>query len=206
MTENRSGDGLPGKVRDARRRLEEAVDGQGAAVLFAGDVRSCVLVALLQTGPTAPGCDVWFLDPGWHPQEVRDVKTAIEARYEVRMQVAQAGPDGSADPDEALDSAVTRTVRALVAKVAAPHRTLLGAGWIAARCQGDGPAEARVQDPLADWTEAELWTYVKAENVPYCALYDLGVGDVFAHGLRMRHGPTPEARDIEEKLRKLGYL
>lgn len=32
----------------------------------------------------------------------------------------------------------------------------------------------RVLNPIIDWTDAEIWEFIKAYNVPYCELYDKG--------------------------------
>ena len=29
-------------------------------------------------------------------------------------------------------------------------------------------------NPIIDWTDAEGWEYIRAENIPYCSLYDEG--------------------------------
>lgn len=29
-------------------------------------------------------------------------------------------------------------------------------------------------NPIIDWTDAEVWEYIRAENIPYCSLYDEG--------------------------------
>jgi len=39
-------------------------------------------------------------------------------------------------------------------------------------------------NPIIDWTDAEVWEFIKAENIPYCGLYDLpGQMDLFEEGL-----------------------
>lgn len=32
----------------------------------------------------------------------------------------------------------------------------------------------RVLNPIIDWSDAEIWEFIKEYNVPYCALYDKG--------------------------------
>ena len=29
-------------------------------------------------------------------------------------------------------------------------------------------------NPIVEWTEADVWEFIKAESVPYCELYDCG--------------------------------
>ena len=29
-------------------------------------------------------------------------------------------------------------------------------------------------NPIIDWTDAEVWEYIREENIPYCSLYDEG--------------------------------
>jgi phosphoadenosine phosphosulfate reductase len=43
-------------------------------------------------------------------------------------------------------------------------------------CDGDGKL-VKV-NPLADWTEEQVWDYVRAHNVPYNALHDRGYSSI----------------------------
>lgn len=35
-------------------------------------------------------------------------------------------------------------------------------------------AREALVNPIIDWTDAEVWEFIRAENIPYCGLYDEG--------------------------------
>lgn len=71
---------------------------------------------------------------------------------------------------------------------------------------------ARVH-PILDFTEDEIWKYIKKYNVPYVSLYDKGyrsLGErlftrVVKKGDKERSGRDSEKEKIMDKLRSLGY-
>ena len=51
-----------------------------------------------------------------------------------------------------------------------------------------------VLNPIIDWTDAEVWEFIKAENIPYCGLYDEGFHRLGCIGCPMaqKHGRERE--------------
>ena len=51
-----------------------------------------------------------------------------------------------------------------------------------------------VVNPIIDWTDEEIWEFIKAENIPYCGLYDDGFHRVGCIGCSMarQHGREKE--------------
>lgn len=51
-----------------------------------------------------------------------------------------------------------------------------------------------VLNPIIDWTEREVWDFIKAEKVPYCELYDEGFHRLGCIGCPMaqQHGRERE--------------
>lgn len=51
-----------------------------------------------------------------------------------------------------------------------------------------------VLNPIIDWTEREVWDFIKAENIPYCGLYDEGFHRLGCIGCPMaqQHGRERE--------------
>lgn len=49
-------------------------------------------------------------------------------------------------------------------------------------------------NPIIDWTDAEVWEFIRAENVPYCSLYDEGCHRLGCIGCPMagKHGRERE--------------
>lgn len=51
-----------------------------------------------------------------------------------------------------------------------------------------------VLNPIIDWTDKELWDFIKAEGIPYCSLYDEGMNRLGCVGCPMarQHGRERE--------------
>lgn len=51
-----------------------------------------------------------------------------------------------------------------------------------------------VLNPIIDWTDKELWDFIKAEGIPYCSLYDEGMSRLGCVGCPMarQHGRERE--------------
>lgn len=43
-------------------------------------------------------------------------------------------------------------------------------------------------NPIIDWSDAEVWEFIKAENIPYCGLYDDGFHRLGCIGCQMSRG------------------
>jgi phosphoadenosine phosphosulfate reductase len=138
---------------------------------------------------------VFTLDTGRLPQETYDLMDAARRRYGIEIEVAF--PDRSAV--EAMvrerglnlfyDSLEARRMCCAVRKVEPLGRALEGlAGWITglrrdqlvtrsatSKIAADPgrPGVWKVA-PLADWSEDRVWTYIRANDVPYNALHDQG--------------------------------
>lgn len=40
-------------------------------------------------------------------------------------------------------------------------------------------------NPIIDWTDEDVWAFIKAENIPYCGLYDEGFSRIGCIGCPM---------------------
>lgn len=49
-------------------------------------------------------------------------------------------------------------------------------------------------NPIIDWTDAEVWEFIRAERIPYCSLYDEGFHRIGCIGCPMaqKHGRERE--------------
>lgn len=49
-------------------------------------------------------------------------------------------------------------------------------------------------NPIIDWTDEDVWAFIKAENIPYCGLYDEGFSRIGCVGCPMagQHGRERE--------------
>lgn len=81
------------------------------------------------------------------------------------------------------------------------------------------PPHYRVH-PLLDWSEQNIWTYIKKHNIPYNPLYDRKIGNKFYRSIgcypctkptdrklnEERSGRAQDKEEIMEQLRALGYM
>lgn len=76
------------------------------------------------------------------------------------------------------------------------------------------PMEDHIRiNPLVEFTEKDIWEYIKKNNLPYCSLYDKGYRSIDcalctkpAEGSDERSGRSQDKEVIMNQLRKLGYL
>lgn len=138
---------------------------------------------------------VLTLDTGRLPQETYDLMDAARRRYGVSIEVVVPRHDAV----EAMvrerglnlfyDSLEARRACCGIRKVEPLGRALAGlSGWITGLRRDQistraatpkialDPAHGNAWKvaPLADWTDAEVWTYIRANDVPYNALHDQG--------------------------------
>ncbi len=136
--------------------------------------------------------DIFSLDTGRLPLETYDLMAAVQARYGLKLKVYFPQSEGtehfvrSHGINAFYDSVDLRKACCFVRKVEPLRRALAGKkAWITGlRAQ---QAATRVGlpvqeydegnglekfNPLADWTEKEVWAYIKQNDVPYNALHD----------------------------------
>jgi phosphoadenosine phosphosulfate reductase len=141
----------------------------------------------------APSIGVFTLDTGRLPEETLVLIDRARDRYGLRSRSISRMPRGSSVSCASAGS--TRSTR--VSRCARPAAPFARPNPLLARCRPrcvDHRAAARaVRDatdlpyrefdtlhglpkfnPLVDWTEEDVWTYVRARQVPYNALHDHG--------------------------------
>jgi phosphoadenosine phosphosulfate reductase len=137
---------------------------------------------------------IFSLDTGRLHQETLAVLDAVKAAYGHDIAVFRPDPAAvdayvSAKGLNAFyDSVELRRECCNIRKVEPLGRALAGKrAWITGQrrsqsatratleVQEDDPAHGMVKfNPLADWTEQDVWDYIRANNVPYNALHDRG--------------------------------
>jgi phosphoadenosine phosphosulfate reductase len=120
------------------------------------------------------------IDTGVLFEETLQTWRAFEERFGVKIEVQDAsGPGGPWTGPENCCS---------TAKVAALQRALKGAeGWITGIRREQGPTRAETElierdesrgiwkyNPLANWTEKDLWRRINERDLPYNPLHDQG--------------------------------
>ena len=141
-----------------------------------------------------PGIGIFTLDTGRLPEETHRLMQAVKERYQIRLGVYF--PDSRALENYHVANGVNAFYRGVELRQACCHirkveplaRALAGKrAWITglrrdqAAGRADLPEEGYDADhglykfnPLAGWTQAEVWEYIRRFEVPYNALHDRG--------------------------------
>jgi phosphoadenosine phosphosulfate reductase len=163
--------------------LREAIERHGKrAVLLCSFQKeeSVLLDELLRIGDGESPVRIVTIDTGVLFPETLQTWREFERRFGVSIEVQDAtGPDGPWTGPEHCCS---------VAKVAALERSLDGAeGWITGIRREQGPTRAGTElierdsgrglwkyNPLAHWTDKDLWRRIHERELPYNPLHDQG--------------------------------
>jgi phosphoadenosine phosphosulfate reductase len=166
-----------------RETLREAVarHGERAVLLCSFQKEESVLIdELLSVSGRPDRVRIVTIDTGVLFEETLRTWRIFEERFGVRIEVQDAtGPGGPWTGPENCCS---------VAKVAALERALDGAEcWITGIRREHGPTRAATQlierdekrglwkyNPLAHWTDADLWRRIHERDLPYNPLHDHG--------------------------------
>lgn len=170
--------------------LRWAVETFGRRVTLGTGLGPSGVVLMHMLSGVFPDADVFFLDTGLHFEETYELRRALEARLGLRVQPlrpaqtvqGQAMRHGPAlwrrDPD------LCCTLR----KVEPLRRHLAGFDlWLTGLRRDQSPTRATAPilshvakygvlklNPLANWTEPMVWTYIHSHELPYNALHDQG--------------------------------
>jgi len=142
----------------------------------------------------APGVDIFTLDTGRLHEETLALLDRLERRYQRRIAIFH--PEASAIESYARDNGVNGFYQGLEERLACCNmrkvepfkRAIAGrTAWITGvrreqsteRSQGDAVAwDERYSlwkiSPMLDWTEADVWNYIRSRNLPYNPLHDKG--------------------------------
>jgi phosphoadenosine phosphosulfate reductase len=168
--------GLTHTLREAARHGEQAV-----LLCSFQKEESVLLDELLRLDQgTGRAVRILTIDTGVLFEETMQTWRAFEQRFGVQIEVVDASsPDKPWSGPEHCCS---------VAKVAALERSLTGAeGWITGIRREQGPTRAGTElierddvrglwkyNPLAHWTDKDLWRRIHERDLPYNSLHDAG--------------------------------
>ena len=137
---------------------------------------------------------IFSLETGRLPPETLDVLEKVRQKYDYQIQLYYPDPDAVAayvsthGLNGFYDSVELRKSCCQIRKVEPLGRALAGKqAWITGqrRSQSTTRNQLEVQEhdaahglakfnPLADWSEEDVWHYLRARKVPYNALHDAG--------------------------------
>jgi phosphoadenosine phosphosulfate reductase len=187
---------LDDKIATALAALEQAASAYApvgfANSLGAEDMVLTDLIAKHLPEQHRSGISTFTLDTGRLPQETYDLMHAVHAHYGLRLQVYF--------PDAALieryttrygvnafyESVENRKRCCYVRKVEPLRRALNGKrAWVTGMRRDQAVTRAGLAlsvfdednglqkfNPLLEWTNADVWAYIREHNVPYNALHD----------------------------------
>lgn len=182
---------LAEKVADALALLKESLLQHGP-LLFANSLGAEDMVLTDLIWQKGLNIDVASIDTGRLPVETLALMTQIEQHYgqtlvrytpepaDVSAYVSQYGLDGFYDSVDARKACCQ-------ARKVIPLRAALKdyRGWVTGIRSAQSPTRTRLKpvdmdpafdrikiNPLTDWSEVEVWEYLKTHHVPYNPLHD----------------------------------
>lgn len=181
----------PKKIEQVVAVLGAAVRGY-APVTFANSLGAEDMVLTDIIAKHQPDIEMFSLDTGRLPQETYDLMQEVRARYSVPLKiyfpdaalieayVAKNGVNGF------YDSVDNRKACCHIRKVEPLKRALAGKkAWITGMRREQAVTRGSLEvssydaehglqkfNPLLDWTNAEVWDYLKQHDVPYNKLHD----------------------------------
>lgn len=181
-------------VADLLRRI--AREHAPAALASSLSIEDMVLTDLIWRGDLP--IEVLSLDTGRLPAETLALVDRVERHYGRRITVIRPNPAAVAryvaahGADGFYDSVALRQACCAIRKVAPLKRALAGkAAWITGQRRSQSVTRAGLAiaewdavnnlpkfNPLAAWSAAEVWGYIRAERVPYSPLYDAGYASI----------------------------
>ncbi|HXN16378.1 MAG TPA: phosphoadenylyl-sulfate reductase [Usitatibacter sp.] len=184
---------LEAKIERARR-LVASVEKSFLPAALASSFGAEDMVVLDLIARDGLAIDIFTLDTGRLPPETHALITQVRRRYGLKIAVFSPWPDSVAAFVEEYgingfyDGLEQRKSCCAVRKVEPLRRALSGKrGWITGLRREQAESRAALAEsefdsvyglwkfsPLADWTEAQVWEYLRAHRVPYNALHDRG--------------------------------
>ncbi len=185
------------KIERVRVLLRQASTDHSPAVLASSfGVEDMLLTDIIAR--EFPGIGIFTLDTGRLPEETYKLIDDVRAHYGVRVDIF--APNGPALEQFVREQGVNAFYRSVelrkacchVRKVEPLRRALLGKrAWITglrraqavtrnslAEIENDAEQGLLKFSPLADWSEREVWSYVRAQGVPTNALHEKGYASI----------------------------
>ncbi len=181
------------KIEALRNALENIAASHAPACLASSfGVEDMVLIDMIARHGIP--VSIFTLDTGRLPEETYQLMQKTRQRYGLKIDVyfpkadsieAYAERNG---PNAFYDSVELRKTCCRIRKVEPLSRALKGKGaWITGMRRQQSPTRSDLADavydednglhkysPLLEWSETEVWNYIRMQNVPYNDLHDRG--------------------------------
>jgi len=184
---------LPARLARTRQLLAEIEKSHAPAALASSfGAEDMVLLDLIAR--EGLGIGVFTLDTGRLPRETHDLLARVRRLYRIDIEVFAPWPDSveayvrEYGADGFYDGIEQRKACCTLRKTEPLERALRGKrAWITGLRREQSETRAAVAEaehdparrlwkfnPLADWTADDVWSYLRAHDVPYNALHDRG--------------------------------
>jgi len=188
---------LATKIEAVKQVLTEiAADYNPATLASSYGAEDMVLMDLICK--FAPEIEIFTLDTGRLPKETYEVMQQAKAHYNLKVKVYFPDATDVEDfvthqgPNAFYDSVELRKQCCGIRKVKPLKRALAGKkAWLTGmrRTQAVTRSELPVSEwdegfglqkfsPLTDWSNGDVWAYIRAFDVPYSALHDQGYASI----------------------------
>jgi phosphoadenosine phosphosulfate reductase len=131
-----------------------------------------------------PSARVFTIDTGVLFPETYEVWRKVEQRYGLGVEVQDAGT-GNGHPWTAANCCGERKVEALNRALDGVEAWITGIRREQSPTRADAPKLHRDEargvwkfNPLADWSEDDVWSYVREHDLPYHPLHDRGYASI----------------------------
>ena len=183
----------PDRIERARKLLAAVEKNYSAAALSCSfGAEDMVLLDLIARDGLA--IEIFTLDTGRLPRETHALIDKVRHDYALQIEVYSPWPDSveayvaEHGVDGFYDGIEQRQACCAVRKVEPLRRALAGKrGWVTGLRREQAESRTTVAEsaldagfdlwkfnPLADWSEAEVWAYLQDNHVPYNKLHDRG--------------------------------
>jgi phosphoadenosine phosphosulfate reductase len=179
---------------DRSRRMLAGVEKNYSPAALASSFGAEDMVVLDLIARDGLGIEIFTLDTGRLPKETHALIADVRKRYGLRINVYQPWPDSveayieQHGVDGFYDGVEQRKACCAVRKVEPLRRALARKkAWITGLRREQSDTRAALPDnefdptfglwkfsPLADWTEEDVWVYLRSNHIPYNTLHDKG--------------------------------
>jgi phosphoadenosine phosphosulfate reductase len=186
---------LPRQLQDQAARVREllgAAVARHARVVYANSLGSEAMVLTDIIAADLPQIEIFSIDTGRLPEATHELLARLEERYGPRIRLVhpQAAALEALTSEQGVNgfrkSIGARLACCEVRKVEPFRRAIAGFNaWVTGvrREQSQVRAAARAEEwdegnglyklsPLLDWSEEQIWQYIRAHDLPYNTLHD----------------------------------
>jgi phosphoadenosine phosphosulfate reductase len=179
---------------DRSRRMLAGIEKNYSPAALASSFGAEDMVVLDLIARDGLGIEIFTLDTGRLPKETHALIADVRKRYGLRINVFQPWPDSveayieQHGVDGFYEGVEQRKACCAVRKVEPLSRALARKkAWITGLRREQSDTRAELPDnefdavhglwkfsPLADWTEDDVWAYLRGNRIPYNSLHDKG--------------------------------